>query len=286
MLTQKINQPISIYLPILTLLVGLLIASVAAYYSIYGLVLIFSGGAVVMAASLEVGKLIITSVVFNYIKVLPKWLSFYCIVAILILMVITSVGVYGYLSSAYQKNQTPLAQIDNSLVQIDQEKQLKQKRLQQMDDTINSIKSDFVTKRMAERKQQQAERDSLIKRIDELTTTETELKSKKLDTEVHIGPIVKIAQAFDIPSDQAVHYLILLFVIAFDPLAVAMTLCFNIMINNNRKIKQQSIEQKSRNVQPVEQLKSQSLTVEELLDSESTNKNDLRKKLLNYIRAG
>lgn len=231
-------------LPIITLLVAFTVAGCAAYFSIYGLVLIFSGAAtavIAMAASLEIGKLVMTSIMFNYYKALPFLVKIYGFLAIIALMVITSVGIYGFLSGAYQQSQAPLALIDQKMNLAKEEHERKIARLKQMDDTIASISSNYVTKRLEEKRQQAVEREQLIKRIDELDQQIFQYSSTKLETEVHIGPIIKIAEAFNLPKDQAAHYLILLFIFVFDPLAVIMTLCFNIMVFQNRQLNVQTI---------------------------------------------
>ena len=220
----------------LTTLLSVLILSIAgtaAYFSIYGLMLIFSGAPIavaIMAGTLETGKLVFTSVLFNYWKRLNKLLTGYGIIAIFFLMLITSGGIYGFLSAAYQTSQVPLSQLNVQIEALDQQAKRGQDRIQELDRIIASIGANYVSKRIEEKKQQSGERNRLQKQIDEVYKKKLELSSGKLETEVHIGPIIKIAEAFNLPTDKAVHYLILLFIFVFDPLAVALTLCLNAII--------------------------------------------------------
>lgn len=220
----------------------LAIAGSAGYFSIYGLVLIFSGAVIpvmIMAGSLEVGKLVLTSVLFNYWRKMNFLLTFYCVVAVICLMVITSVGIYGFLSSAYQTNQAPLAQINKRIELLDQEFERKNARLLQMDKVVEAIPSNMVNSRLREKRQQDPERKMLQARVIEIEKEKLEISNSQLETEVHLGPIVKIAEAFGVTKDRAVHLLIMLFIFVFDPLAVALTLCVNVVIsdkiNQNKK---------------------------------------------------
>ena len=86
---------------------SLLIAGCAAYFSVYGIGLLFSGAAVaamIMAASLEIGKLVSTKFVFENWKKVNAFIKFYLTIAVIVLMCITSLGIFGYLSAAFQKS--------------------------------------------------------------------------------------------------------------------------------------------------------------------------------------
>jgi hypothetical protein len=218
---------------------ALFVAAAAAYFSIYGLALIFSGAmipVIIMASALEVGKLCATSVVYNYWKDLSYLMRGYLISAILVLMLITSGGIYGFLSSAYQQDQLPLEKITEKIKLLDIEYNRKVGRLKQMDDIISSISSNYISKRLEEKKQQRTEREQLATRINEIENEKLEISNKKIETESHIGPIIYIAKALNRTTDDAIHWLILLFVFAFDPLAVALTIVAN-MLTRIRKDK-------------------------------------------------
>lgn len=222
----------------LTTLTVFAVAGSAGYFSIYGLVLIFSGAVIpvmIMAGSLEIGKLILTSILFNYWRKMNWLLTTYCTIAVFCLMVITSVGIYGFLSAAYQTNQAPLAQINKRIELLDQEFERKQQRIIQIDKGIEAIPANMVQQRIREKRQLAPERKELQSRIVEIEKEKLEISSAQLETEVHIGPIVKIAEAFGVTKDRAVHLLILLFIFVFDPLAVALTICVNVIISSKKE---------------------------------------------------
>lgn len=103
---------------ILLILVTLSIAGSAAFFSVYGLAQIFTGSfwpVVVMAGSLEAGKLIAASFCYRYWQKITFFLKTYLVTAIFVLMLITSAGIFGFLSSAYQQNILPLAEMERKV---------------------------------------------------------------------------------------------------------------------------------------------------------------------------
>jgi len=134
---------------IFTLLLGvsaLFVASCAAYFSVLGIATLFSGSflqVAIMASSLELGKLVATSYLYRYWNKTTIWLKAYLAIAVLLLMGITSVGVFGYLSSAYQVNSGKFEQIDNKIQLIDNQKtalDLEIEQLNKRTETLNEIR--------------------------------------------------------------------------------------------------------------------------------------------------
>lgn len=221
-------------------IIALLIAGAAAYFSVYGLALIFSGALVpviIMASFLEIGKLCATSIVYHHWKTMSWMLQTYLVSAILLLMVITSGGIYGFLSAAYQQDKLPLEQIQQRVVLLDQELESHQTRLYQMDEIISSIGPNYISRRMAEVEQQRPERDRLQQRVNDIRSERLDIADKTVEIEAHIGPIIYMAQAMGKSTDQAAHYLIMLFIIVFDPLAIALTICANMLWRKQTQLK-------------------------------------------------
>lgn len=221
----------------LVAIVAFTVAAAAAYFSIYGLILIFPGAVVavaVMATALEAGKLLATSILYNYWKPLGVLMRLYFIVAIFVLMVITSGGIYGFLSAAYQTNKMPLEQINQRIELLDAEFDRKSARLEQMDEIIASIGANYITKRLEEKEQQRPEREQLTARLNEIEEEKYEIKSQRIETEAHIGPVIYMAEVFNVTADKATNYLILLFIFVFDPLAVALTISVNMLVKHRK----------------------------------------------------
>ena len=234
---------------IATILVTIAVATAAAFFSIYGLSQIFAGAfvaVVIMGAALEAGKLVATLLLHTYWERLSGLLKTYLTSAVILLMVITSGGVYGFLSAAYQKEQIPLQQVNAKIELLDSEYQRKTERLAQMDKIIADINPDYITKRLEEKKQQESERTELTSRVNAIEAEKAELVGRKIDTEAHIGPIIYMAEVFDKTSDDAANYLIMLLIVVFDPLAVALTISISTMIQY-RKEDQEAKEEEERN---------------------------------------
>jgi hypothetical protein len=236
----------------LLILVAGSIASVAAYFSIYGLAQIFSGtfySVVAMGVVLELGKLVAASYVYRYWSLLGMLMKTYLITAIFVLMVITSSGIFGYLSQGNSKNILPLELMEQQIVLLSQENieldTLKTERLfrrKQIDADIAALPNNFITGRQRlmesygpELQQIRSDIKQYTSDIRENTLTIRELKHSTLETEAEIGPIIFIAESFGFEVQSATKWLILLIIFAFDPLAVVLTIGVNIIIVSNRK---------------------------------------------------
>ena len=231
---------------------ALSIAGSAAFFSIYGLARIFTGSfwpVVIMATSLEAGKLVSASYLYRYWKKISFIMKSYLIAAILILMLITSAGIFGFLSAAYQQDVLPIKQNEQQIALLTGEKEelerLKIERLErrkQIDADIASLPNNYITGRQRLMKSYGPELEQL--RIDIASYTDqirqktlkiSELKNATLEQEAHVGPIIYIAAAFDSEVDDATKWLILLIIFAFDPLAVVLTIGANMAILERKK---------------------------------------------------
>ena len=230
---------------------ALLVAGCAAYFSVLGIATLFSGhfwSVVIMAGSLELGKLVSTSFLYRYWKKIVWFLKIYMIAAVLVLMGITSLGIYGYLSSGYQVNAGKTELIDNKASLIVQQKDNISKEIEQINSRINTLNE--ARKSQEARLPQMSRRSAapvyedmarsaeeikgLNTRVQELQTLvfekDNELIVLKSDgNEVHdIGTFKFVAESVGLPLDTVVKIFILIIVLVFDPLAVALVLAYNI----------------------------------------------------------
>jgi len=231
---------------IVILLVGIAISAVAAWYSIIGLTTIFAASfipIIIMGSVLEVGKIVTASYMFRNWSNIPILMRGYFSFAILILMLITSMGIFGYLSKAHI-DQT-LGSGDNTLqVQLlDQRIQREQNKLndanrviEQLDKSVEAlIKYDRIRGRdgaIATRKAQTEERNQLNGLIESTSNEISKLREKRLvlqkqqlKFEAEVGPIKYIADLVygdkaKEKIDEAVRGVIILLVVVFDPLAI------------------------------------------------------------------
>ena len=230
------------------------IAGSAAFFSIYGLAQIFTGSflpVVIMASSLEAGKLVAASFVYRYWNNISLLLKSYLIAAIVILMVITSAGIFGFLSSAYQQDVLPIKTNQQNIQLLTEEKaeleSLKNERLnrkKQIDTDIASLPNNYITARKRlmdaygpEIEQLKIDIAEYTQQIRKNSTEIAELRNHVLEQEAHTGPIIFIAKVFDQEVDDSIKYLIMLIIFAFDPLAVVLTIGANIAILERKKEK-------------------------------------------------
>ena len=247
---------------ILTLVMALAISGVAAWYSIAGLVAIFSGAAtaiIIMGGVLEAGKLVTASWLYNNWKEVPFLLKSYLTTAVVVLMLITSMGIFGFLSKAHLEHSISVGgtnelQITNLERQIARQQSIiadAETVLSQLDQQVAVlIEYDRIrgpTGSIAVRESQSEERGLLNKtidaayiRIDGLQKDLTPLQQEKLAIEVEVGPLKYIAeliygdQARDF-FDEAVRWVIMLIVFVFDPLAVLLLIAANMTLTKPKQ---------------------------------------------------
>lgn len=232
-------------------LTALLVAGCGAYFSVLGIATLFSGHfwqVAIMAGSLELGKLVATSFLYRYWKRVVWFLKIYMISAVLVLMCITSMGIFGYLSSGYQVNAGKTDLIDNKVALIEQQKTNIKTEIDQINSRITTLNEARKSqeKRLPEMSRAAAkpvyedmaraaeEIKGLQTRVQELQTTVFE-KDNELITlssegnAVHdIGTFKFVAESVGLPLDTVVKIFIICIVAVFDPLAVALVLAYNI----------------------------------------------------------
>ena len=238
---------------------ALLIAVCAALFSVTGIGKLFAGAAVsamVMASALELGKLVGVSFLYRYWEEIPKALKSYMTAASIILILITSAGIYGYLSSAYATVAAePLkmnadVQIYNSqATTLDEEIKRKTARLDQIislrgqqENRIDNLISKSTTGsntsiRSAQNSLSELNRTAtaLQKEINQSSAQRDSLKARSLTKEVEIntnsdiGTFVYIAKAIGIELDTVVKWFILIIVFVFDPLSICLVLAYNFL---------------------------------------------------------
>lgn len=215
------------------------VSLVGATFSISGLAKLFSGAplaVMVMAGALEFAKLVAASFLHGNWKKLHPIMRVYLSLAVGILMSITSLGIFGYLSYAYQHTS---AELKATLIQLDswnQEDRKIQEEITRLQAEIDQIPASRITKRIETQKELEPQFDQLKRRSIELQMKMREENLKKLSYQIEIGPVVYVAQLFNKNMDDVATWLILLFVFVFDPLAVSMVMATSFAIKNQDKL--------------------------------------------------
>jgi predicted RNase H-like nuclease (RuvC/YqgF family) len=258
-------------LPTVVALSALSVSASAAFYSVSGLSKLFAGASLevlIMASSLEISKLVIASLLYQYWDKLNKLLRFYLSIAAGILVIITSMGIYGFLSAAYQETATKSGIIDKEISVLTMKKDrftenrdflLEEKK--QIDESITSLREGLsnnviqykdpetgeiiTTTSSSTRKvlQNQLEdavvsRDKLSNKLEAVTDSITNLDIKILEVETNsdlageLGPLKYLSELTDKPMNDIINYLLLIIIFVFDPLAISLVIAANFLFKN------------------------------------------------------
>ena len=222
------------YFPYLVGLSAFLIAGSAAFFSVFGISKLFSGAVlavIIMAGSLEIGKLVGASFLYRYWNKISLWLKIYMTVGVITLVGITSAGIFGFLSNAYQgatiefeKQSTTLLYKEERLEQLEEDKVYLKDELEQ---SITSLPDNYPT---AKRKLREEYNPKVLALNDEILKIKQEigdLKVTLVQTGVDVGPAIYLARVFGTDVDTVVKFFIFILIFVFDPMALAMVLAWN-----------------------------------------------------------
>jgi len=250
------------FLTLITFLSAISISVIAAGYSIIGLAAIFAGATmpiIAMGSALEVGKLVAASWLYQNWKnsLVPTLLKTYLFIAIVILVFITSMGIFGFLSKAHldqvqpgSNNTLQIGLLDNQINQQQKIIDRSQNTLNQLDAALDKyIDMEYVTRGLKEREKQKEERIELNLAIKNASTEIAKLENEKfsfqkdqLKLEADVGPLKYIAELIygeeeaRTHFDEAVRLVIIILIFVFDPLAVLLLIAANISLRE-RKLK-------------------------------------------------
>ena len=213
---------------------ALLIAGSAAAFSVFGLSKLFAGAAlsvIIMAGSLEFGKLVAASFLYRYWNDINRLLKVYMTIGVITLVLITSAGIFGYLSNAYQgatvnfeKQSTSLLYKEDRLEQLEEDKiYLKE----ELEESIASLPENYIT---AKRKLREEYNPKVLDINDQILKIKQEigdLKISLVETGVDVGPAIYLARVFDTDIDTVVKFFIFILIFVFDPMAIALVLAYN-----------------------------------------------------------
>ena len=256
-------------LALVTLITALGISAVAAFYSIVGLMAIFSASALsiaVMGIVLEIGKLITASWLYQNWKRVPFLLKSYLTIAVVILMFITSMGIFGYLSKAHIDQGSGTSELYVKVERLDNRITSERKIIKRAETQLSALDSALdkylelgaVSKGLKKREDQEQERNALTNtinnaqsKIDKLLDEKSEYKLQINSFEVEIGPLKYISalvygdEALDY-IDTAVRAVILILVFVFDPLAVLLIIAANISFAEYNEKRKRALARKNR----------------------------------------
>ena len=222
---------------------ALFISGMAAFFSVTGIGMLFSGSFIavcMMASSLEVGKLVTASFLYRYWNTINWLQKSYMTIATIILIGITSMGIFGFLSNSYmgatvefEGMTTKLQVYKDQLNTLEEDKEFLKQELEQ---SVNALPDNYITvKRKLRNEYNPLIQDKSIQ-ISELKNKVGQLEIEMVDTGIDVGPLLYIAEAFDTDIDTAVKWIMLVLIFVFDPLAVILVIGFNIVLLDKKDI--------------------------------------------------
>ena len=254
-------------LPVIIALSALSVSASAVFYSVYGLSKLFAGAStqvIIMAGSLEIAKLVVASLLYQYWDKINKALRFYLTLACIVLMLITSAGIYGYLSGAYQATATQSEIVGKELAVIE----MKRERFEEKRTELRNEKTQLVTsvkdlrialsnptqvqyidresgqlittssssaRRALQKELENSvnDRDGISIKLEAVTDSLSKLDIAVLNKEINneaereLGPLKYISELTGKPMSKIINLLLLLIIFVFDPLAVSMVIAAN-----------------------------------------------------------
>jgi hypothetical protein len=245
---------------------ALSVSASAAFYSVSGLSKLFAGAAfavIIMAASLEVAKLVIASLLYQYRKTIPRLLKYYLSAAAVVLVLITSMGIYGFLSAAYQETAAKAGSIDSQIALIETKRDNVKEQLAvyneektSINTAVSDLRSGLSNNKIQYRDRETGQiitttssstRRALEKQLDQAILRQTEINTKvdvlneqlfEYETKIvevktgndiagELGPLKYLSGLTGIPMDRIINYLLLTIIFVFDPLAIALVIAAN-----------------------------------------------------------
>jgi len=252
--------------PFIIALSALSVSASAAFYSVSGLSKLFAGASfevIIMAGSLEISKLVIASLLYQYWGTINKWLKAYLILASVILVLITSMGIYGFLSAAYQDTYRNLSVKENKISFLTQKKDFYESDVLRYDTELNRISENISILSNAKSTGIQVRDTSVASGFrNTISTTELRLSQKRISVEEEnrkitqskreivadslqkyqlkiltlendsestgeLGPLQYLSGLTEISMDKIINILLLVIIFVFDPLALSLVVAAN-----------------------------------------------------------
>ena len=272
---------------------SLFIASCAAFFSIIGIGMLFSGSAIasmIMASSLEIGKLVATTFLYRYWKSSRLLLKTYLILAVVALMFITSLGIFGYLTSAYQQSSIENKLSEEKIVYIQDQKKMyvdkindAKKRIENItklrtsqENRLNESITNVIisrnpiqlaqiqqsTKEFIDKSEQDmdVENNKIQSTVDEIQKLDKQISDIKIKSggQKDLQTFKFVADEFGVDINKVVKWFIICLISVFDPLAICLLLAYNTTLGNTISIVKEKIQEKEPTVEEiVEQAKEE-----------------------------
>lgn len=228
---------ISLWITVGLVIAAVLVSSLGAYFSIIGIGALFSGALIavcLMAGSLEFAKFVLAAYLHQTWKNLNFVFKIYMTFAVITLSAITSIGVFGFLSDAYQSASTVLEGETIKLENVKKQQEMITAEIERLNYSVEEIPEERMSKRLAARQAIEPRILELNKKYADNEKTVTDSQLQILEVKKKVGPLIYISRNFNVPIDKVVQYLILIFVSVFDPLAICLVIASTYSIESRK----------------------------------------------------
>jgi hypothetical protein len=224
-------------------IVGLILSAVSvsilgASFSVFGLGALFSGAVIAvsaMASSLELAKFVLAAYLHQKWHDLNFFFRSYLLMAVVVLSVITSLGIFGFLSDAYQSASSIMESETIKLQALQTQQNNLRAEVARITASVNEIPITRISKRLQARTESEPVITDLNKQIDAVQAKINDASLHLLEVKKKVGPLIYISRAFNMDIDQVVKYLILVLVTVFDPLAICLVVATSEALNSRKK---------------------------------------------------
>jgi len=261
--------------PTIVALSALSVSTSAAFYSVSGLIKLFAGAAFdvgIMAGSLEIAKLVTASLLYQYWGKLNKVLRTYLTIAAIVLVLITSAGIYGFLSAAYQTTANKEAIIEQRIAALETKKHLYEQNRDNYLSEKKSLTQNTSELRSALTNEKLKSKKSFEKQINNISKTDDRVSSKldisndsifalnnrilELKTNSsstsELGPLKYLSNLTGKPMDKIINWLLLVIIFVFDPLAIALVIAANFAFSQIKKTDEPLFEENIEEIKEIE----------------------------------
>lgn len=228
---------ISLWITIGLCIAAVLVSTLGAYFSVIGIGALFSGALVavcLMAGSLEFAKFVLAAYLHQTWNRINIAFKVYMTFAVITLSAITSIGVFGFLSDAYQSASIVLEGETIKLENIKKQQEMYSAEIERLNYSVEEIPEERIGRRLNARKAIEPRILELNQKIELNEKLITDSNLHILEVKKKVGPLIYISRNFNIPIDRVVQYLILVFVSVFDPLAICLVIASTYSIESRK----------------------------------------------------
>lgn len=239
---------ISLWITIGLIIAAACVSTLGAFFSIVGLGALFSGATVsvwLMAGSLEFAKFVLAAYLHQTWKFLNPLFKTYMTTSVIILSTITSLGIFGYLSDAYQSASTVLEAENIKLENIKKQQEAFESEIDRLNYSVEEIPDDRITKKLKARELIEPKILDLNNKIQINEKLITQANLQILDVKKKVGPLIFISKNFNVDIDVVVRYLIFIFVAVFDPLAICLVIASTFSLESRKSRIKNEVPQKT-----------------------------------------